>query len=691
MNRQQRRAAKKTGSSSGAPAETLQALFAEAVALHQAGRLAEAATIYRRAAALDPSVAGLHLNLGLALAALGQMGEAEAAFRRAVAGRPDDPQAHYNLAVALKELGRVDEAVSCYRQVIALASDHAEALSNLGALLNMQSRQAEAIPLLQRALAWRPGYAAALHNLGTALTAVGRLDEAAVAFRQAIAIAPTLPGCHALLGSVLRRLGRHEEAAEAYRQAMALTPADGETLSSYGIALHDLGRLDEAEAACRRAADHLPRSAPVICNLGTVLQARKAIPEAIEAFTRALSLDPDRAETHFNLGTALPQQHRSIWPRLPIAGRWRYRLTTCARSAISASRSKRRATIARPSPHTANSIATLPSHAEAHQNLALALFRQGDFAEAFGEYRWRFPLANAPRPFPQPHWSGQALAGGRLLVWSEQGVGDEVMFASMLPDLVERAIPTVFECDRRTAPLFRRSFPAIEVVSREDPPDPATLQSEIAAQCPVGDLMEILRPDLNHFRRRPGGFLTADPAQRAALRERYSNGGLLVGIAWFSPNRLTGPERSIALSRFADMLAMPGIAAISLQHGDHRDEIEAMRRETDARIVIDDTVDQMRDLDRFGAQIAALDLVITIDNSCAHFAAALGIPTWVLLPFVPDWRWMLDRPDSHWYAEARLFRQQALNRWDDVLERVAGELARAAAGGTSAMGRPPHR
>ncbi len=248
------------------------------------------------------------------------------------------------------------------------------------------------------------------------------------------------------------------------------------------------------------------------------------------------------------------------------------------------------------------------------------------------------------------------------------------MFAGLLPDVLRAGNPCILECDNRLLPLFARSFPGVTVVSR-----PAETQSVgFAAQIPSGSLPRLFRPGHASFQAATSPYLIADTSQRLALRARYHDGRPLIGLAWKTKSRKSGHLRSIALPAFAPLFSNNHLKFVSLQYGNHVD-LQAEAQSAGMPLLIDPHVDQLSNMDLFAAQIAAMDLVIAIDNSTAHLAGALGVPVWLLLPLVPDWRWQLTREDSPWYPSMRIFRQQRISEWNPVLERVRNALLPRAA------------
>jgi ADP-heptose:LPS heptosyltransferase len=241
------------------------------------------------------------------------------------------------------------------------------------------------------------------------------------------------------------------------------------------------------------------------------------------------------------------------------------------------------------------------------------------------------------------------------------------MFAGLMPDVVRTSNCCILDCDARLKPLFARSFPGINVVSGFDPEKHPDLY--ISAHLPCGSLPGLFRSTGSEFRVTTSPYLIPDSAKRERFRARYNDGRRLVGLAWQTSNQNTGRGRSIDLSLLALLLALPNIKWVSLQYGDH-DALEYQATAAGASMLIDRDVDQFSDIDIFAAQISAMDLVITIDNSTAHLAGALGLPVWVLLPFMPDWRWLLNRSDSPWYPTMCLIRQPKLGDWQSVIQQV---------------------
>ena len=296
----------------------------------------------------------------------------------------------------------------------------------------------------------------------------------------------------------------------------------------------------------------------------------------------------------------------------------------------------------------------------------------GDFDNGWREYNWRWRMQNFPSwraEYDKPLWDGGDLGGKRLLVWPEQGIGDEIMFAGLIPDLIERGIDVILESDPRLVPLFARSFPPVTCIAKGGANQPFDFH------IPTGGLGQVLRPSLGSFPD-PAPYLVADPELRTTLRDRYHNqgAGALVGLAWHSASPYAGRESSLTLPELHPLLETPEVTFVNLQYGDTADQRSAFARETGIDIVHDEQVDQMADMDAFASQVAAMDLVVSIDNSATQLAGALGVPTWGLLCAVPFWLWGMNGDDSIWHPSMRLFRQSRPGDWNGVIKRVCKAL-----------------
>jgi hypothetical protein len=322
-------------------------------------------------------------------------------------------------------------------------------------------------------------------------------------------------------------------------------------------------------------------------------------------------------------------------------------------------------------------LAAQPQDANAHAGYALSLLGAGNFARGWDEYEWRLRVPDTTRgaPAPVPQWAGEALGGKTLLVRSEQGIGDEVMFASCLPDLLAAGAHCIVECSVRLTALFARSFPGVQVIARNrnQPPDWAALGA-IDYQCAAGSLPRWLRRSAADF---PGtAYLRADPARVAAWRERLGDGpqGLRVGIAWTGglPGTLRA-ARSLTLDALEPLLALPNARFVALELGDCSAAVAAMQQRSGARI--DSWPGVAANPDEAAALVGALDALVCVPTAMAHLAGALGRPVWVLVPGVGTWRYLWQGDRMPWYGSMRLLRRAPGAAPRSVVEQAREALA----------------
>lgn len=615
-----------------------------AAALQNLGRNDAAIESAQRALALEPGDPAALNTLGNAQRALGRIDEAIASYERAVAAGPGVATAQLNLAAALRSAGRIEEAARACARAVALAPGHADAHALLGALRKSLGDHEAARRSLARAIELRPAFAEAHNAMGNVLLDLGENAAAEASYRRALEVEPGSRGARYNLGCLLHSAGRFEEARESFTAVVALAPAFVDARVRLALACAELARLDETVEHFGHALALAPDLADAHIGLGNALRLLGRFDEASVSYRAAIALQPERVEGHCNLANLLLDQ-----------GRYEESMVE-----------SRRALTLRPD---------LP---EAHWNLAQAHLARGEFAAGWPEYEYRLLKHNAAElAFPQPLWRGEALAGRTIFVTAEQGVGDEIMFASCLPDVARAAGRCVVECDARLVPLFERSFPGVPAIARlaapgDYPPGAPSADCRVA----IGSLPGFFRPDLASFPRRTG-YLLPDPEKVASWRRRFAalGGGPKVGISWRGGKEaLVRRARSIPLPRWTRLADLAGVTLVNLQYGDRAAEI-AEARAAGLEVHDWDDVDPLADLDGFAAQIAALDRVLSVDNATVHLAGALGVPTWVLLPCTADWRWMVGREDSPWYPALRLFRQSHPGDWEAVFERVITEWA----------------
>ncbi|MBP2304680.1 tetratricopeptide repeat protein [Azospirillum melinis] len=637
---------------------TIQEALLIAFDLHQDRRLDEADAIYRQILdALPGHVMALHLR-GILLGQSGRLEEGCALIRQAIAGDGAQPDFHTNLAGLLEALGRLDEALDSMVQAATLDPTRLVQLNDFAMRSLKAGRPGEAAKALRVATGLQPLSIELRCNLAVALAANRQGAAAAAERRIALLLAPDAAEMLRLLGEYLLPLGRQApdgEAVRTLRRALILDPLHHGIWNGLGRLHKEAGRLTEARRAYESGLAVDPAAAELWNNRSNVLKGQGDLETALAGQRRAAALQPDEIGIRSNLGDALL-----------LAGHPEEALA-----------------------NTQAVLALAPDLGESRLLRALALLTLGRFEEGWAawEDRWTVqPWLFAAGRFPQPAWMGRPLGGNRLLIWGEQGIGDEIQFASLLPLLVRAGVSCVLECEPRLVPLFARSLPEVEVVARGWPPDPDLTRTEaaapdrppIAAQIPAGSLPRLLA-DAKGVPLSAAPYLLADPARVSGFRAAIPVGTLAVGIAWHTTNPKHGRSRNIPLRVLAHALHRPGVRIVVLQYGDWTQEIAALTAEG-----IDigglPGLDPWSDLDGLAAAVAAVDLVVCIDNVTVHLAGALGRPTCALLPYAAEWRWLRDRTDTPWYPTVTLCRQQAPKDWSVPL-RLARQRLDELAGG----------
>lgn len=537
------------------------------------------------------------------------------------------------------------------------------------ARLYAQGRLAEAEALFCHALERDPASAAAALGLAQIALDVHREEDALKLADMALRLHPRQPALHLVRAGALAALGRWDETILAARRAAALDPTLlVNALTLEGMALRGLGRLDEAEGLYRRALESRPDTPEILNNLAEIALERRHWDEAEAHLDRALALRFDLAPAWTNRARLAGETDRlalaAVWAERATSLDPRYAKGWGTLGAALADLGQDDQALAA----YERALALAPDDADLRFNRAIALLRAGDFAPGWAEWRHRFAatqLHPSLRRFPQPIWDGEPLDGRRLLLWGEQGPGDAILFASMIPDLLATRARVTIEAQPRLVPLFARSFPEALVVARADPPAPETLAADV--QSAIGDLGRFFRPDRQSFDR-PGGTLKADFRKTSALRQRYGAPGMpLIGLAWGSLAPGIGGDKSIPPGLLAPILAVPGLRFVSLQYASG---------DAPPGVIVDTEIDQMRNMDDFAAQVAALDLVISVSATAVHVAGGLGVPVWTLLPHArgSHWYWFRGEERGLWYPSQRLFRQKVQGQWKEVIARVAEAL-----------------
>ena len=678
-------------------------------ALLRLGRLSEAEAASRQALVLDPQLAMGHANLGAALHGQGRLAEAANAFRIAIALDPARPDPQASLGVVLLDLGRRAESIAVLRAVLAAFPDHVQALYNLGNSLAAEDRSAslvEALAYYERALSLAPAYAEAAANRAALLRRMDRLDEAAAAFDQALALNPNAAIAHYNHGLLLGELGRPEAALAAHDRAIALQPDLALAHSQRGNVLSALDRHAEAMAAHDQALALDPNDAALWHNLGLSLGHQALFADAIQAQRRAIAADPGYAPAHAALAACLA--HLDLCAEALDEARTAIALDPELATGYSA---LGQALMADGRPEEAlaplrEAIARRPNLPQGQLNLGVALYRlgrldaaeaaylaalrlpfvtwegpydlgvlrlkQGRYDEAWALYEHRLRAPQRQREdarYPQPLWQGEDLTGQSLLLCGEQGLGDMLQCLRFIPQVAALGARVVVEAH----PALHRLIAALPEVAEVVAPGVAPTAADFRA--PLFSLPHRLGLTLEAL---PGRtpYLTIPRALSATWRERLdqrmARPAPRVGVVW-SGNIESKVDlgRSFALADLAPVAAAIGAPLISLQKRFGLDQLGSPN--LGFRVAQLGPDYDAGDLADTGAVLEQIDLLIACDTSVAHLAGALGVPVWLAINAVGDWRWLEDRSDSPWYPSLRLYRQPSPGDWRGVFEAMAAD------------------
>ena len=547
-----------------------------------------------------------------------------------------------NEAIEHHRHGRFEQAAEGYWKVMEADPNHAPATYHLGMVMHRIGENEKAVELVSGALA--QGYGGALEycNLGIIYNQLGRLDEVVECQQRSIALDGEYTAAYFNLGNAYRNLSQPEAAIEALQTAVALKPDFPQAYNNLGLALYDAGRFEDALGCYDKALTTKPDYADAYLNMGNALRELGRPDAAAVSFQKAIVLERDLFEAHNNMGNVLMDLDRFEAAALSYA----------------------------------KAIVLKPDEPGAHKNLGIISLLLGDFETGWPEYSWRRleddPTFNV-RNYKPPFWDGEDLTGKTIFVYPEQGMGDTIQFVRYLPMLRQRGGRVAFDIPLPMARLMW-DLDGIDVALKDGDTLPP-----FDYHIPLLELPKLLGTTLDTIPAE-AAYLHADEDLVAAWGERLgAKAGFRVGLVWGgSPGHLNDRNRSIAPELLRPLVEAPGVEAFSLMVG--RDG-EAARVFGDA---VTDLAPELGDFADTAAAITHMDLVISVDTAVAHLAGALGGMAWTLLPFNPDWRWMLDRDDSPWYPSMRLFRQEKRKDWEGVIERVQAELAGLAKAGPGA-------
>ena len=598
------------------------------------GNYVAALKFYTEAASCNPSNANIHHNIANLLAELGKLEEAVFSYETSLALEPENCEVLKNKGITLQDLGRFDEAVSTYRKVLAIDPTETESLNNLGVVYTIQNSFDDALQALSQAIVLNPAYSEAHYNRANAYSAISQHERALTDYKNAILLNSSFAQAHKKQGDTLLELHRLQEALDSYTLAIGQGLETCQLYNNRSVVLSKLAKFDEAVSSARKALELDSSYVEAWSNLGFALRHQNQYREAVSSYRSALDLNPEHLESNYNLGSLL--------------------------YTLGEGREARR--------YYDRALSADPAHPLANWNKSLLLLLLGDYLEGWALYEWRLKSDDAGSKYPsfsEPAWRGdEDIQGKRLLIHAEQGLGDMLQFCRYAPLVLERGAEVILEVPRPLVSVIETLHPDISVVIKGEQ------LPEFDFHCPVMSLPYAFKTTLATI---PSAekYLSSDAAKVAVWSKKLGEKtGKRVGLVWSgAPGHQNDHNRSIALSDLTPLLDMP-CEWHSLQKDYRSTDIDTLATLPQ----LHQHQDALTDFSDTAALIECMDLVITVDTSVAHLAGALGKPVWVLLPHVPDFRWLLERTDSPWYPSARLFRQSEIGQWESLIREVRSRV-----------------
>ncbi len=580
-------------------------------------------------------------------------------------------------AVQYFQRGELAQAAQLLQKILDAQPRNFDALHILGVIRAMEGKRAEAIELFRKALGISKNNNFLHFNLAKALTESGMAQEALQHHRKATQLAPQHAEAWLNLGKCHEDLGKYSEAISAYDHVLSIKPNYAEALNNKGHVLSVIGDESAAIETLQNAIRHDPHLADAHYNLGHIYDRKEDWEQALASYSAAISLSPSFTGAYVNRGIIFA----SIGRELDALADYDQALMINPHDA-SAHNNKGKLLmelgkyqLAKDSFHSALEID--PHHADSHWNLACLDLKLGDYSAGWQgfEYRWQANVQTSPAfKTIRRLWSGQRSENS-LLVWGEQGIGDQILYASILPELSNFPQRKMVAVDKRLIPLFDRSMSGFEFLNRSDISD----SLDFDEQLPIGSLPAHFRPSKESFAHALHPFLKADPQRVESLnRIVRQTGKLICGVSWHSSRKNLGRHKSISLDQLLAPLASERLHFVDLQYGNTADERVALHELHGISVQRLEEIDNFNDIDGLAALIMSCDVVITTSNTTAHLAGALGKTTLLLLPYARGrlWYWSDIDGRNPWYPSITMFSQPEQGDWQTPLEKIRATLER---------------
>ncbi len=515
-----------------------------------------------------------------------------------------------NQAFKFHSQANISEAAKLYQYFINQGFKDHRVFSNYGNILKDRRQLKDAEFLYRKAIEFKPDFSQAHYNLGIILKDLGNLTDAELSYRKAIKFNPDYADAHLNLGNIFKDLGNFKDAELSYRKAIKFNPDYADAHLNLGNILKDLGNLQDAELSYRKAIKIKPDYADAHLNLGNILKDLGNLHDAELSTRKAIEIKPDSGKPHWNL-----------------------------------------------------------SH---------ILLKQKKFEEGWEKYEWRWKVDSKTKQIGgrfitnKPEWRSEKK--GRVLLWAEQGLGDQILYCSLIPDFLNKVDKIILKVDKRLIPLLKRSVNNnIKIISEEE----SINEKEYDYHLPIGSLGGHVRKTVESFDslNKLSLVVNKEKAQQYKTKLLDCNYKKLVGISWTSKSKIFNTSL-MSLKEMISGIYSPGIKFINLQYGDVKEEINNVIINLGVEILDIEELDYFNDIDGLAALITACDEIVTIDNITATISGALGVNTKVIIPTNSYWAYGVNDKQSYWFPSIKIFRQIKRNDWSTPLDEIRKEIGK---------------
>ena len=526
-------------------------------------------------------------------------------------------------------------------KIIKLFPNYFLAWKILGFLLFQENKINESISSFNNAIKLNPKDYETYNNLGRAYLVIGKLNDAETAFFQSTSLKSDYFPAQFNLAMTYGKLGRLIEAEEVYKIVIELNPKYAEAYYHLGNIFVKLNKPDRAEKSYKKAIEIKPDYSICFNNLGVIYWGMGKFEDSEKNYKRAISIDPNNLDAYCNLGVTLQYM--------------------CKFEEAEDNYKK--------------AININPNYPEAYSNWALTLMYKGSYKKSFELSEWRWKTKNNKnKKFEtnKPLWNNEN--NKIIYVWREQGIGDEIMYCSMINELIEeKSAKIILNCDKRLKPLFKRSLNN-DIIYKDDT---AISESEFDCHIPMASLANFFRSDTKKFKKNFNGYLNYNKDKTNQIRSTLTIDSTtkIIGISWKTASiKELAQFRNIALKELIKSIDGPNVKIVNIQYGDTTEDILKLKKEIDIDIVTFTDIDSFNDIDSLASLMAACDVIVTIDNSTAQLAGSLGLNTKLLLSSAPDVRWGHKGTSCIWYNSVKIYRQINLGDWSEPLKQLKQDL-----------------